>query len=229
MKPLLCVRQQANVPLGIIGGVLNEENVEWRYEDCWTGSDLPDLSEISGLIVLGGTMNADEVSEYPQLVQVKEIMREAVATGKPLLGICLGIQLLSRSLGGDVYRMPIKETGFLEIEAVGKDSVLDPFAPRSRVFQFHEDACSLPEGAELLFRSEDIPVQAFKAGDRAFSVQFHFEITPTEISNWCDATPDLETVWGTSKQELLRQGDDHLELQQKRGREVARRFIELLG
>ena len=229
MKPLLCIRQQANVPLGIIEGVLNEEKVEWRYADAWTGADLPDLSEVSGLVVLGGTMNADETSEHPHLVQVNEVMREAVATGKPLLGICLGVQLLSRSLGGEVYKLPVKETGFLEVEAVGKDPLLDPFAPRSKVFQFHEDTCTLPEGAELLFTSDVVAVQAFKAGERAYGVQFHFEITPTEINNWCDATPDLEAEWRTSKQELLRQADHHLERQQRTGREVARRFIELLG
>jgi GMP synthase (glutamine-hydrolysing) len=229
MKPLLCIRQQANVPLGIIEGVLNEEKVEWRYADCWTGADLPELKEISGLIVLGGTMNADEVDEFPHLGQVKEVVGEAVAAGKPLLGICLGVQLLSRALGGDVYKAPVRETGFLEVEAVGKDPLLDPFGPRSRLFQFHEDTCTLPEGAELLFTSEDVAVQAFKAGERAYGVQFHFEITPTEISNWCDATPDLETTWGTSKQELLHQADHHLERQQQSGREVARRFIDLLG
>jgi GMP synthase (glutamine-hydrolysing) len=228
MKPLICIRQQANVPLGIIEGVLNEERVKWRYADCWTGEDLPDLSEVSGLIVLGGTMNADEVAEYPQLAQVKEVMREAVATGKPLLGICLGIQLLSRSLGGDVYELPIKETGFLEVEAVGKDPLLDPFGPRSRVFQFHEDTCTLPEGAELLYSSNGAAVQAFKAGERAYGVQFHFEITTTEIDSWCDATPDLATEWRTSKAELLRQAGDHLEQQQRTGREVARRFVDLL-
>ncbi|MPZ90040.1 MAG: hypothetical protein GEU68_00165 [Actinobacteria bacterium] len=229
MKPLLCIRQQANVPLGILEGVLNEEKVEWRYADCWNGADLPDLKEVSGLIVLGGTMNADEMVEFPHLGQVKEVMGEAVATGKPLLGICLGVQLLSRALGGDVYMAPVRETGFLEVEAVGKDSLLDPFGPRSRLFQFHEDTCTLPEGAELLFTSEDVVVQAFKAGERAYGVQFHFEITPTEITNWCDATPDLETTWGTSKQELLHQADHYLEQQQQSGREVARRFVDLLG
>ena len=229
VKPLLCIRQQANVPLGIIEGVLNEEKVVWRYANAWTGAALPDLTDVSGLIVLGGTMNADEVAEFPHLVQVKEIMREAVATGKPLLGICLGVQLLSRALGGVVYEAPVKETGFLDMEAVGKDPLLDPFAPLSKIFQFHEDTCTLPEGAELLYTSADIAVQAFKAGERAYGVQFHFEVTTTEISNWCDATPDLETEWGTSKGELLHQADQHLEQQQRTGREVARRFIDLLG
>ena len=228
MKPLLCLRQQSNVPLGIIEDVLNEQNVEWHYADCWTGADLPDLSDVSGLIVLGGTMNADETAEFPHLVQVKEIMREAVATGKPMLGICLGVQLLSRVLGGDVYKAPIKETGFLYVESIGKDPLLDPFAPRSRVFQFHEDTCTLPEGAELLYRSNDIAVQAFKAGERAYGVQFHFEVTTTQISNWCDATPDLETDWGTSKEELLLQAGQYLKQQQQTGREVARRFTDLL-
>jgi len=229
MKPLLCIRQQANVPLGVIEGVLNEERVDWRYADAWLGGNLPEPSEVSGLIVLGGTMNADEVDDFPHLVQVKEVMRETVATGKPLLGICLGVQLLSRVLGGDAYKAPVKETGFCEVEAVGKDPLLDPFAPGSRVFQFHEDTCTLPVGAELLYTSEVIAVQAFKAGERAYGVQFHFEITTAQIASWCDATEDLENEWGTTKRDLLRQADRHLEEQQRAGREVARRFVDLLG
>jgi GMP synthase (glutamine-hydrolysing) len=130
-----------------------------------------------------------------------------------------------------VYRSPDKEVGFHDVTATDQalsDPVLAPFAPKSRVFQFHEDACALPEGAELLFTGNDVAVQAFRVGERAYGVQFHFEVTRAEVEAWCDDTPDLETSWGTTKAALLDQADDLLEPQQARGREVMKRFLALL-
>ena len=231
MKPLACIRNQASVPLGIIEEVLDEQGVEWRYVDAWNGADLPDLTEISGLLVLGGEMNADDLGGYPHLEPVRSLMREATDGGLPVLGICLGAQLLARSLGAEVHPAPIKEIGFVEVEAAGngsKDSILEPFAPSARVFQFHEDTCTLPVGAELAFTGSDVEVQAFRVGERAYGVQFHFEVTTTEVAAWCDATPDLERTWGATKEGLLAQAETHLGRQQAAGREVARRFTDLL-
>lgn len=220
------------MPLGIIEKVLDEERIEWRYVDAWRGAEIPDLAEISGLLVLGGVMNADDVEGYPHLALVRSLMREATHSGLPVLGICLGAQILALSLGAEVHPAPIKEIGFVEVHATGtgfKDSILEPFAPNARVFQFHEDTCALPVEAELVFTGRDVAVQAFRVGDRAYGVQFHFEVTRTEVAGWCDATRELETSWGATKAELLAQADTHLERQQAAGREVARSFARLLG
>jgi GMP synthase (glutamine-hydrolysing) len=230
MKPLACLRHQANTSLGILEEVFDEQGVEWHYVDCWTGAELPDLSQTSGLVVLGGGMNVDETRAHPHLVAVKWLMRAATDSGLPVLGICLGAQLLARSLGAKVYRAPAREIGFVEIEATGKDlSILEPFAPPTRLFQWHEDTFTLPREAKLIFTGRAGGLQAFRVGDQAFGVQFHLEITTSLIAGWCEATPDLETAWDVTKKDLLEQAEEHLEDQQTAGREVARRFAKLLS
>lgn len=228
MKPVICVRHQENAPLGVIQQILEQERVPWRYHDCWTEPGPPDLTEASGLILLGGAMNADEVDGYPYLRGIRDVARRAVETGKPLLGICLGAQILSRALDGEVYRAPQRELGFIEVTSTGVDAdVLDVFAPKSKVFQFHEDTCSLPEGAELLLTGRDVAVQAFRVGPKAYGVQFHFEVTTSEIEAWCDEVIDLEADWGLPKSVILDQARSELDQQQSAGREVTRRFLRL--
>lgn len=224
----MCVRHQETAPLGIIEEVLRQEGVAWRYHDCWREPEPPSLAGTSGLIVLGGAMNADEIDTYPYLIGVRETVAEAVDAGLPVLGICLGAQILARALGGDVYRAERREIGFIEVRSTGAaDDLLGAFAPQSRVFQFHEDTCSLPPGSELLFTGEPVRVQAFRVGATAYGVQFHFEVTMREIEAWCDEVEDLSGIWGMSKQEVLQQAEAELEGQQQVGRDVARRFAHL--
>jgi len=231
MKPLACVRFQASAPLGVIEDVLAESDVEWHYLDMWEQQSIPHASELCGLVVLGGEMNADAVEPYPFLTTARDLVRDAVTSELPVLAICLGAQLLSRSQGGAVRRAPHRELGFLPVKATAEgmdDHVLEPFSPAARVFQFHEDECQLPEGAQLLFEGADVRVQAFRVGPRAYGVQFHFEVTDKEIEAWCDETPDLEASWGANKQDVVEQAGEHLADQQAAGREVARRFVSLI-
>lgn len=231
MPPLACVRFQATAPLGVIEEVLTESDVHWHYLDMWEPLSLPRASELGGLIVLGGEMNADAIERYPFLKAARDLVEDAVTADLPVLAICLGAQVLTRALGGTVRRAPRRELGFLTVKATGEgmdDFVLEPFSPASSVFQFHEDECRLPERAQLLFEGEDVRVQAFRVGERAYGVQFHFEVTDKEIEAWCDETNDLEESWGANKEEVMQQARRHLADQQKAGREVARRFISLI-
>lgn len=233
MKPLACIRHQPNVPLGIIGEVLQGAAVPWRYVDPWDGDGLPDVGEVSGLIVLGGSMNADEVDAYPWLADTRTLMRQAVEADVAVLGVCLGAQLLARSAGAAVGHETNREIGFRKVEVLpagAGDPLLGAFAPSSLVFQFHEDGCELPADAELLATNADTAVQAFRLGERGYGVQFHFEVTTREISNWCDETPpdELRDVWGASKEALLAQATSHLAVQQQAGRQLASAFLKLL-
>ena len=228
MKPLLCVRHQPTCPVGVLGDVFDAEQMPWQYLDAWREDSAPDLSEVSGLVVLGGEMNVDQVDRYPFLKTVRDLTKDAIEAGMPVLGVCLGAQVMARALGAEVTRSPIKEIGFVDVAATraGKaDPVLSEFAPRACVFQFHEDICALPEGAELLFHNEVAPVQAFKVGERAYGVQFHLEVTMAEIETWCNDTPNLERDWGVTKDQVVAQADALLEDQQQRSRDVARRFL----
>jgi GMP synthase (glutamine-hydrolysing) len=233
MRPLLCVRHQESAPLGIIEDVLSETGLDWRYLDVWGKAEaVPRAADISGLIVLGGEMNADDLDSYPFLRSVRTLMEEAVRAELPVLGVCLGAQILTRAMGAVVTPSPIREIGFLAVKATEagmSDAVLEPFAPESSVFQFHEDECELPAAAELLFEGETVAVQAFRVGERAYGVQFHFEVTRGVIADWCDETPDLEQTWGTSKSDILDEAGEHLESQQRAGKEATRRFLSIVG
>ncbi|HYI45816.1 MAG TPA: type 1 glutamine amidotransferase [Actinomycetota bacterium] len=231
MKPLLCVRHQATCPLGVLGEEFDARGMPWHYLDAWKEDSVPDLSDVSGLVVLGGEMNVDEMDSYPFLKTVRDLTRDAVEAGMPVLGVCLGAQVMARALGAEVTRSPIKEIGFVEVSATdagSADPVLGGFAPSSKVFQFHEDMCGLPEGADLLFEGDTVAVQAFRVGERAYGVQFHLEVTMTEVENWCIDTPNLEQDWGVSKEAVVAQAEQMLGQQQVRGRDVARRFVETL-
>jgi GMP synthase (glutamine-hydrolysing) len=232
VRQLICVRHQSTAPLGIIEEVLRAEKVPWRYLDVWSDPDTPSASDASGLIVLGGEMNVDELDRHPFLTAVRRLTLDALESNKPVLGICLGAQVLARVLGSEVYPSPVKEIGFHPVRATvegSRDPVMSPFAPEARVFQFHEDACDLPDGAQLLFTGDEVSVQAFRMGEIAYGIQFHFEVTGKEIAAWCDETPNLQEGWGASKEKLMSEAEASLARQQESGKEATRRFLKLLG
>src|SRR5829696_4226660 len=186
VKPIVVIRHQPSAPLGIAATALDEAGVTWRYLDAWKAAQWPDLDDVSGLIALGGAMNANQIGDYPFLQRVRSLLEGAVERDVPVLGICLGGQLLACALGAEVEPMVTKEVGFRRVEATAEgreDPVMSPFAPSMPVFELHEDAFGLPPDAELLFVSEEAPNQAFRFGRVAYGVQFHFEATERLIAD----------------------------------------------
>jgi GMP synthase (glutamine-hydrolysing) len=232
MKQLFVIRNDRTCPLGIIEGVLEETFLPWRYVNMFRGEQLPDIADASGFIVLGGVMNVDEVEEYPYLRDVRALTRQATQAEVPLLGVCLGAQVLARAHDATVHHQVLREVGFCKVEttaAGAADPVTAPFAPASLVFQFHEDHCELPAEAELLASSETVQAEAFRIG-RSYGVQFHFEVRITEITTWIDDKQpgELEDVWGTTRAAMLADADANLETQQVAGRRATAAFVELL-
>jgi GMP synthase (glutamine-hydrolysing) len=230
MAPIVVIRHQPNAPLGIAADALDELGVPWTYLDVYEDGPWPELENVGGLIALGGEMNVDRVEDYPFLERGRTLLGEAVDRGLPVLGICLGAQLLARALGAEVKPSPVRELGFLRVDATGAgadDPVLAAFTPSARVFQFHEDASELPDGAELLFRGDLVSNQAFRFGESAYGVQWHFEVTEEIVSDWCDETPDLEEEWGRSKEEVVAEARALLPAQQEAGRKVVGSFARL--
>ena len=141
--------------------------------------DLPGPEDIDFLIVMGGPMGVNDDTEYPWLTKEKQFIKQVIESGKPVLGVCLGAQLIASAMGGKVYPNPEKEIGWFPIRAVASDSVDSFQFPREiMVFHWHGDTFSLPEGAVHLAKSDACEYQAFQIGDHVMGLQFHLETTP---------------------------------------------------
>jgi GMP synthase-like glutamine amidotransferase len=142
---------------------------------------LPLLADIDLLIILGGPMSVNDEVKFPWLVEEKEFIRQAIAGGKPILGICLGAQLIANALGAKVYPNAVKEIGWFPI--TGRDdnanSDLFQFPASTEVFHWHGETFDLPPGAQLIASSQACQNQAFQIGRSIIGLQCHLETTPT--------------------------------------------------
>ncbi|MBA2273394.1 MAG: type 1 glutamine amidotransferase [Actinobacteria bacterium] len=233
MRPILCIRNQTDAPLGIAADVFASVGAPYRYLDAWRAADWPRLEDVSAVVVLGGGMNAQQFDEHPWLRDIYGFVDKVLERGVPLFGICLGAQILARALGAEVRPSPVREIGFHPVVATDDgraDPVIDSFASGMRVFQWHEDAFELPDGAKLLYSSFAVPYQAFRYGDRVYATQFHFEVTPEIIARWSDDTdPEaMEKYWGVNPKGLLDEAARHLPRQQEAGRRTMSSFVDLV-
>lgn len=154
------------------------------------GQALPDHDEVAGAVVMGGPMNVDEVERHPPLALEREWLAEALRRELPLLGICLGAQLLARALGAEVRPGEGPELGFAPVEILDPDDpVLGALAPSTTVLHWHGDIFDLPEGARPLARSTQTEHQAFRHGN-AWGVLFHPEADLALVEAWL-AVPEM--------------------------------------
>lgn len=171
---------------GRIASVLAQRNIELEYADRYVPSAAtPDISAYAALIFLGGPMSAND--DLPYLQQEMEWISQAAARDQPVLGICLGAQLMARSLGARVYRNPEKEIGWFDLhftQAAARDALFAG-VPKATVFHWHGETFDLPQGAEWLASSVRCRHQAFRFGKKQYGLQFHLEVTPGMISDWC--------------------------------------------
>lgn len=148
------------------------------------GDPLPEHAEVSGALVMGGPMNVDDVERYPALAAEREWLAEAVRRDLPLLGICLGAQLLAGALGAEVRRGERPEIGIGEVTIhEPADPILGGLAPSSAVLHWHGDVFDLPTGAQPLASSTQTEHQAFRAGN-AWGVLFHPEADTALVETW---------------------------------------------
>jgi GMP synthase (glutamine-hydrolysing) len=154
------------------------------------GQALPDHDQVAGTVVMGGPMNVDEVDVHPQLASEREWLAEALHREMPVLGVCLGAQLLARALGAEVRAGEGPELGYAPVEILEpEDPILGALAPSTTVLHWHGDVFDLPEGATHLARSERTEVQAFRHRN-AWGVLFHPESDFALLEAWL-AVPEM--------------------------------------
>jgi GMP synthase (glutamine-hydrolysing) len=154
------------------------------------GDRLPGHAEVCGAVFMGGPMNVDEVERYPGLAAEREWLGEAVRLDLPVLGICLGAQLLARALGAEVRAGQGAEIGFAPVEIHDPaDPVVGALAPRTTVLHWHGDVFDLPDGAVPLASSAKAELQAFRHGN-AWGILFHPEADASLVDAWL-AEPEM--------------------------------------
>lgn len=188
LPKVLVFQHVAHEPLGTLDPLLKKAGLRIRYVNFGRKPDYrPSLDGFSGLIILGGPMNANDVSNYPFLDREVQLIQEALDRDLSILGICLGAQLLAKALGGAVHAGGATEIGWYHVDVTDAgrtDPLLSTFGARNEVFQWHDDGIELPSGVAHLASSPVCPVQAFRHGQHAYGLQFHLEVDRGMIERW---------------------------------------------
>ena len=187
---ILVVENYPGTTVGLVGEVLLAEGATLNVVRAHAEEPLPESHEgHDGLIVLGGAQSALDDADYPYLPRLCELTRAFGDSGRPVLGICLGLQIVARTYGGEnILGRPL-EFGYRAVRATPEgadDPVLKPLAPQAALFQWHGDTVGLPPDAVQLATNDHTDVQAFRIGRNVYATQFHFEASREIVRRWSD-------------------------------------------
>jgi len=189
IKKVLVFRHIPSEGLGTIEPFLRQAGVGIDFCCLDKNDAIPERpGDYDAVISMGGPMNANETDRYPFLLKEQKFLELVVRDKIPLLGICLGSQMIAGILGAKVFKGPGKEIGWFPIE-FNDEARRDPVfrivpEKQATVFHWHGDTFELPKGAALLASSAAYSHQAFRYGDCIYAFQFHIEITPEMVQNW---------------------------------------------
>jgi len=188
VKKLLVCQHVAFEILGTLNPLFKRAGFRLRYINFGRHPDVrPSLDGYHGLILLGGPMGVHDVDTHPHLETEVDLIRQALDREMPILGICLGAQLIAKALGAQVRPNPEKEIGWYDVNqtpAAKSDPLLSHFSDTEKVFQWHGDTFDIPRGAVHLAQSPACTNQAFRYGDNVYALQFHLEVDQPLIERW---------------------------------------------
>ena len=194
---------------GLIAEVLEAQGIAVEHIRPFQQQAVPrSLDGHAGLVLMGGPMGVYEQDQYPFLKDEIRLIRQAVRAGKPVLGVCLGSQLLAAALGAPVTRGPRKEIGWFPVTLTPAAAQLAPWRaapPRFTAFHWHGDVFALPAGAVPLAASELTAHQAFAYGPAAWGILFHLEVTEAIIAGMVASFADELRDAGVDGRELIAQ------------------------
>lgn len=219
--------------LGTIADVLAERRVDTRYVRTFAGEPVPaTMDGVTGLVVMGGPMGVYEADQFPFLADGIRLIERAIDAGKPVLGICLGSQLVAAALGARVFPGPKKEIGWYDV-SLSDAGAADPLfvgVPRRFVgYVWHGDVFDVPRGATSLASTQLTASQAFRYGANVYGILFHMEVTKTVIDGMLATFTDELQQAQVDAEAIRRDISTHHEPLQQIGKSVFGRWADLLG
>jgi GMP synthase (glutamine-hydrolysing) len=230
--PVLAIVQQRDAGPGVFAEAIQargERLDEWVLPEG--GPPPADPLGYDAVFTLGGAMNVDEEADYPWLAGEKELLTRLLESGVPLLGLCLGAQLVAEAAGVQPRRAERPEIGWHPVELTPEgtgDPLLAPLAPRFEAFQWHSYEFPLPPGAVALAHSAAC-LQACRIGERAWGLQFHPEVSRADALTWIDDyRSDVDAVRiGLDPVALRAETEAKIDAFNELGRGLCRRWLDL--
>ena len=222
---VLSVTHGPSVPGGIFDEVVAATGHDLERWVVPLGGAPQPAASYDAVMVFGGSMHPDQDESFTWLEREEEFLREAIANDVPVIGVCLGAQMLARAAGAWVGPAPEPEIGWFEIEltpaGVG-DPVLGVLPPRTEAFQWHSYTYGVPDGGTELARSA-LCSQAFRLGERAWGIQFHAEVTLPMVRAWVAEEPDELPA---TKETFLAEAESRIATWNDHGRKLTAAFLE---
>ncbi len=191
MQSVWVLQHTPSETLGTIEDALRSHGIGFEYIETHAGRPVPgEMAGKAGLIVMGGPMGVYEEAQYPFLRDEMRLIESALSAGRPVLGVCLGSQLLAAVLGAEVRKGKRKELGWHAVkltESAEHDPLFAGLGSEIWPFHWHGDIFSLPRKAVSLAASEWTACQAFRLGENAYGILFHLEVTQEQISSMLSA------------------------------------------
>jgi GMP synthase (glutamine-hydrolysing) len=198
MSRILVFQHVAHEVLGTLDPLLRASGIRIKYVNFGRFPDAqPSLEGYRGLIILGGPMNVDQVDQHKHLITEINLIQEAVDRGLPVLGICLGAQLIAKALGSEVKKNREVEIGWYDVsptEDGREDPLISHFRNTERIFQWHGDTFSIPHRAVHLASSPLCSNQAFRYNGNVYGFQFHLEVDRKMIERWLRVPHNREEI-----------------------------------
>ena len=238
MARIMVLKHVAAEPLGLLDPMIRARGHRIRYVNFERHPDAePSLDRYQALVVLGGPMHVTETARYPHLVTECRVIEQALARRIPVLGICLGAQLLAHVLGARVAPARRPEIGWYTVRprhpAVAGCPVMHPLADEHPVFQWHSYGFDIPAGAVHLAESEDCPGQAMAWEEVAWGFQFHLELDAGLIRRWLSSPGYLRELEASglarTPAQILEDTDHHLDRTQRLAERVFGNWLDRIG